>query len=396
MSRSISTPPTLENSSFRRSLRTKKWKEENHNESMYEDFHFDNEDYDDIDDHEQSKNKYRDRRGSRGKRTEDDKIRTRRKGNKIRKQRGTEYDRIQSNEEMEHGSRKSQFSFHPPSISGGDSAIGSIGTLGSYSEDQFWSSIPNPGAVVRVTINVNDENENETIVITLRNILAREREMRHLATEQDIGNDRWSGSLLYKKVRNAAVKQIVDKRGNYNVMISTSDHGNSNLDAVDNEAVNKSQATTENENIPDWTHLLHTVLVPFFSVGRIPVPDQATGPDVLHMLEFFALMYTPSHLDFQTFGAYIRVRLWGEYFFQRGQMYNWIADQLYSSSSLTPKKSIYLVTSPDDVADDRMQYVIKGTGKRCILFDGGLVVDNHEDDHMKQKNESSCSRKYQI
>ena len=159
--------------------------------------------------------------------------------------------------------------------------------------------------------------------------------------------------------------------------------------------VNTSTATHDN-SLPTWTHLLHTTLAPFYSLGRIPVPDIVAGPDILHLLEFFALMYTPSLLDFASYGAYVRVRLWGEYFFQRIQMSQWIMDQLFSSSTnmmmSRPKKGIYLVTSPENVTDLGMYYVLKKTGKRCTLFNGGLQVDGDPLIQMQDKKETSCSR----
>ena len=278
---------------------------------------------------------------------------------------------------------------------GGTMTTASVVSFGSISEDTYWENISNRNANVIVTI---DETK---MGLKLANILDREREMRRLAREQGIGSERWDGSLLYREVRLASVKNRCNSNGDFNIHLSIGDKregeekgnevGSDNLN--DSFIVNSSKSEQSN-SIPCWTHMLQSTLVPYYSTGRIPIPEVVTGPDLLHMLEFFELVYSPALLDFQSYGTFVKVKLWGEYFFQRGLMADWIMRQIFSST--TPKKSVHLVTSPENVTDLGMYYIIKDSGKRCMLFDGGLEVNNETEinEQMDGEKEPSCSCKY--
>ena len=214
MSRSFSTPPQLENSSFRRSLRTKRWE----GKILFEDDESSNEDM--IRRKDRSTFTFKKRETTMKEKSGKGKQRSKKFAEPEIQYNNNNNNNVNVNVNVnvnkKNPMQENQYQFQPiPAKPERDPSIASRGnTLGSRAADKYWESIINPDAIVRITI------EGEVVLIPLRNLLAREREMRHLASEQGITSDRWNGSLLFRKVRNASLNNDVDKRGNFNILLN--------------------------------------------------------------------------------------------------------------------------------------------------------------------------------
>jgi hypothetical protein len=96
-------------------------------------------------------------------------------------------------------------------------------------------------------------------------------------------------------------------------------------------------------------------------------PNDCVGSDVLLALEYFGIVYTPDQLVFDSFGAYLRVKLWSEYFTHRSGLAQWVVETLMQTNS---KHSHIFVTSPSLQEGD----LLVGS-KRADVLDGHLQLD---------------------
>lgn len=266
--RSISIPPTLDSTNFRRSLRQERLRENQRRQKR---------DYTNNESSEKHSRKAKSQQSSRISHGSQD--------------REMESDSYISEDS---GMSRDPYAFCPPEMSSSK-----LPSLGNDLEDSYWSAFSNIDAIVHFKIIDLEHQASEKIAIPLRSMLERESEMRQLAIEQEIDQDRWDGSLLYQYVRSQEDTGL----SSYEIAVT---HGEPSGGKGNQNSVSGSVTTVQDkQTVPKWNHLIYSSLVPYFSTGQINVSDQASGPDILHMLEFFQIVYTPSLLNFQSFGSYL-------------------------------------------------------------------------------------------
>ncbi|KAI2507630.1 hypothetical protein MHU86_6817 [Fragilaria crotonensis] len=183
--------------------------------------------------------------------------------------------------------------------------------------------------------------------------------MRKTAEEFGIGPERWSSSLLYREWRKAqddissTAEDRAFQQSNGDVSIYLSPES-------DCAASNHSQSLK-------WTPWLTTCIRAFYNTGTVRFPNDCVGSDVLLALEYFGIVYTPDQLVFDSFGAYLRVKLWSEYFTHRSGLAQWVVETLMQTNS---KHSHIFVTSPSLQEGD----LLVGS-KRADVLDGHLQLD---------------------
>uniref|UniRef100_A0A7S4K402 Uncharacterized protein n=1 Tax=Odontella aurita TaxID=265563 RepID=A0A7S4K402_9STRA len=115
----------------------------------------------------------------------------------------------------------------------------------------------------------------------------------------------------------------------------------------------------------DWTPSLTACICSYYLTGTVRIPDACRGNDVLLALEYFGIVYAPDQLAFDSFGCYLRVKLWSDYYTHRAAAADWVVRRLMEGRS---RHSHSFVTSPE-----RDEAVYVGS-KRCDVLDGGLVM----------------------
>jgi hypothetical protein len=224
----------------------------------------------------------------------------------------------------------------------------------------------------------------------------REREMQRDCQELGIGREFWKGSRLGGALRHHWTDQDTQDSGGI--------YGMCQLDHACNIGNHKStqnmisftfdpeerdiDSEDASNSIFTWNPVLVKCIESYYESGRIRVPDESLGNDVLLVLEFFGIVYSPQQLVFDSFGCFLRVKLWTDYYSHRATMADWIVHQLITSHS---RLSHAFCTCPEALDPKSCLYV--GT-KRCDPLDGGLFLDNSRSD--SDPDPQSCSGAYTL
>lgn len=212
-------------------------------------------------------------------------------------------------------------------------------------------------SLLHVEIISSVEGSNFYIPVSL--MVEREIMMRKTAEEFGIGQERWASSLLYREWRNAQddISSTAEDRAFQQSNGDVSIYLNPEADC----------ASSNHSHSLKWTPWLTTCIRAFYNTGTVRFPNDCVGSDVLLALEYFGIVYTPDQLVFDSFGAYLRVKLWSEYFTHRAGLAQWVVETLMQTNS---KHSHIFVTSPSLQEGD----LLVGS-KRANVLDGHLQLD---------------------
>jgi hypothetical protein len=92
------------------------------------------------------------------------------------------------------------------------------------------------------------------------------------------------------------------------------------------------------------------------------------GNDILLALEYFAILYSPDQLVFESFGGYLRVKMWSDYFTHRARIAHWVVQRILTKPS---RHSHSFVTSPSL----HEELFVLNSNKPIDVLDGDLSVD---------------------
>jgi hypothetical protein len=210
-----------------------------------------------------------------------------------------------------------------------------------------------------VKVEILSSLQDTNFFLPLSLLIERELSMRQCAEDYLLKPDRWSGSLLYREWRNAIddVSSTPDDRAfqqaNGDVSIYLTPEADCALS-------NHSQTLV-------WTTSLTTCIRAYYNTGTVRFPNDCVGSDVLLALEYFGIVYTPNQLVFDSFGVYLRVKLWSEYFTHRSTLAQWVVETLMTSHS---KHTHIFVTSPLEHEGD----LLMGS-HRVRRLEGNLKLD---------------------
>lgn len=259
-----------------------------------------------------------------------------------------------SNDSTRAQEHRDPFGLHnPPSLSvrESDSSL-SMSDLERYLRDE---------TILRIEIVSSTGRQDFAFYLPVSLMIQRELDMRAAAVSSGISRDRWCDSLLYREWR---YQMDDDASSRPTAGLQARQSGGEKTLRLDPErdcaASNHSQSFV-------WHSWLTTCIRAYYNTQSIRIPDECIGSDILLALEYFGIFYTPEQLTFDSFGAYLRVKLWSDYFTHRSRMADWVVQKLLNSNS---RHSHSFVTS----ADPQEGPVMVGC-KRADILDGGLTLD---------------------
>lgn len=202
------------------------------------------------------------------------------------------------------------------------------------------------------------EESNFCLPVSL--IVDRELEMRKTAQSFGIESSRWTKSRLFREWRD----QIDNNNlGSSNANTPTTPEIRIVLDP-ENDFVSSNQSHSFT-----WEPWLTTCIRAYYNTGKIRIPDKCSGSDILLALEYFGILYSPEQLVFESFGGYLRVKMWSDYFTHRARLADWVLQRVLTKSP--PRHSHSFVTSP--YMQEELFHLL--SNKPIDVLDGDLVVD---------------------
>ena len=187
-------------------------------------------------------------------------------------------------------------------------------------------------------------------------LVDRELEMRKAAKDFGIRPTRWSNSRLFREWRNQLEQDVANNEATPRTEI---------VIQLDPE---EDCISTNQSHSFQWQPWLTTCIRAYFNTGTIRIPDDCIGSDILLALEYFGILYSPDQLVFDSFGGYLRVKMWSDYFTHRAKMADWVVQKLVTTPS---RHSHCFVTSPTDEGD----LYFLNSNKTMQVLDGELVLD---------------------
>jgi hypothetical protein len=224
---------------------------------------------------------------------------------------------------------------------------------------------PPPDVPVQVDIVVeehsdvdNGENSNSdaqpvsifSFLSSSRQIWMREQEMKSIARAANIPQSRWNGSLLFNQWKGNSPTQRTPNPQSDPVKISV---------------------TPPSHVVVSWNQQFIHTLSSFYASGVVNIPQTTNGKDVLMLLEYFGVVYSPDKLVFDSMGAYVKIKMWSDYMSRRAAMAQYVIHKCMSRTKLLQ----VFVTTPDasEIETNTLYYV---GGKLCDVFDGNLAIQS--------------------
>jgi hypothetical protein len=120
-----------------------------------------------------------------------------------------------------------------------------------------------------------------------------------------------------------------------------------------------------------WKPWLTTCIRAYYNTGTIRIPDECIGSDILLALEYFGVLYSPDQLVFDSFGGYLRVKLWSDYFTHRAKMADWVVQQLVT----TPSRHSHAYVTCPNIEQNEFYMTGDKQNKTIRVLDGNLALD---------------------
>ena len=207
-----------------------------------------------------------------------------------------------------------------------------------------------------VTVKICSSVEESNFCVSVSSIVTRELEMSKTALSFGIEPSRWTKSRLFR--------EWCDQ--NYNTVDTNADAPMIETLVVldpENDCISSNQSHSFT-----WEPWLTTCIRAYYNTGNIRIPDKCLGSDILLALEYFGILYSPEQLVFESFGAYLRVKMWSDYFTHRARIADWVVQRLLTKPS---RHSHSFVTSPN--MQEELFHL--SSNKPIDVLDGDLVVD---------------------
>jgi len=217
--------------------------------------------------------------------------------------------------------------------------------------------------------------------VTAKDVFRREREMKRAAQSYEVGLDRWGGSRIMSGMREI----LAIRKGAYaqfSVPNPAGESGSVNGEGISVELPGKADRSKMVEAHPfiltfrpaeeeaNWdARLLLPRLANYMSTGRLRVPKDSTGNDVLLLLEYFAIVYNPARLSFDGFGSFLRLKLWSDYYGRRTDVANWVVQAIEGATGRA-SMGFWFSTCPAEIRVGDGHHLICG-GRKCELLDDG-------------------------
>lgn len=218
-------------------------------------------------------------------------------------------------------------------------------------------------SIVRVTIKLSNR-KNYEFSQQGHMVIAREEEMKHIAKMMHLD---WNGSLI--------MQSVLKKKG--------SAHRNDQTVGRSKEIsiVLEPESGLESSNIT-WSPTLRKSIERFYNSGVISVFDNCPGRELILALKFMKIVYTPTHLTFESFGTYLKFKLWSDYISYRKGIADWVKKNLMYNHS---QHRYTFATHPETLKNTSFYF----RGQKCQQLDGELQLWN-DDSNQNAEVPSSC------
>ena len=218
-----------------------------------------------------------------------------------------------------------------------------------------------------VSIEVIQQNELKyTFEISVDSILQRERDMKNKVKKMGFLVENWGGSLIYKKLKEIELDEQVSslpfvRKTQDETSGPKNSHSQNHSLLIDlNDDLHSPDCRRESF---EWrVQCIHS----YYLDGMISIKEEYSGNDVLVTLDKFGIVYSHDQIDFQSFGCFLRVRMWSDYYRHRSAVMKWIQHSIMTSHS---RYSYLFVTEPEPSKNIQ----IKLGNERCEVLDGGIV-----------------------
>ena len=187
-------------------------------------------------------------------------------------------------------------------------------------------------------------------------MIAREAEMKHVANMMQLN---WNGSLV--------MKNLLKKK------MSTRHNCGPNHHRQEISIVLEPEVQELDYSSIVWSPALQKSILRFYHSGVVSVFDDCSCLSMILALEFLEILYTPNHLTFESFGGYLKFKLWSDYFNYRVDIATWVKKSLVNYHS---QHRYMFVTHPEKLKNAS----IYSKGQKCEQLDGGLLVWNEYSD----------------
>ena len=178
-------------------------------------------------------------------------------------------------------------------------------------------------------------------------IIAREGEMKQ--TAKMMKSD-WKGSLVMQRL----LKQK-----------KTSTSNGERLSKKRKEVVIEILTAEYEYKTINWSSALRGSIEHFYKTGVISIYNDSSGQDMVLALRFLKLLYTPNQLMFESFGTYLKFKLWSDYVVCRKDIAMWVKNCLVQNYS---QHKYMFVTHPVLLTNATFYC----HGQRCEQLNGGL------------------------
>mmetsp|Transcript_46878 Transcript_46878/g.91517 ORF Transcript_46878/g.91517 Transcript_46878/m.91517 type:complete len:1036 (+) Transcript_46878:67-3174(+) len=218
--------------------------------------------------------------------------------------------------------------------------------------------------------------------VTAKDVFRREKEMKRAAESYEVGVDRWGGSRIMLGMREilAIRKEVYAQSSDPNPAVESGN--NVNGEGISVKLPGRADRSKMVEAHPfmltfrptkeeaNWdARLLLPRLANYMSTGRLRVPKESTGNDVLLLLEYFAIFYNPARLSFDGFGSFLRLKLWSDYYGRRTDVANWVVQAIEGAAGRA-SMGFWFSTCPAEIQVGDGHHLICG-GRKCELLDDG-------------------------
>ena len=201
---------------------------------------------------------------------------------------------------------------------------------------------------------VSSCSKDTTFALPASLVQHRETEMQAACVKFGIPSQRWSGSLIYRQWKEQGRTEMVLQP-------------------------EKECASQNYSHLLRWEPWLTALVQSYYQTGKLQVPSECQGLDLLLMLEYFGIIYQPSQLSFDSTLAYQRVKAWSDYLTVRASVADWVSVAMISQK----QPQYHFATST--ASEERMEL----GKKRLSVLDGGLSFSN-------DSTKSSCLTVYEL
>ena len=205
-----------------------------------------------------------------------------------------------------------------------------------------------------------------TFFVPVSLLVDRELEMRKSAAAFGIQPSRWTQSRLFSEWRNQIEEDISSSVSARAVAVPKKQPPATGEICITLDPENDCASLNQSHSFY-WKPWLTTCIRAYYNTGTVRIPDDCMGSDILLALEFFGILYSPNQLVFDSFGGYLRVKMWSDYFAHRAKIADWVVQRLLGAP---PKHSHTFVTSPNST--ERACFV---NSSPLDVLDGELVLD---------------------